>query len=194
MPELSKEMIAILGYLLPGILVMFVVFSCTSYQKPVPLERVFQALVATFCVKAMVAIESAFLHFLGGFFVIGQWDTNSELVANFLTAIGVGWLVSIAINTNFAFGVIRRLVKSSRSGAPSEWCQVFDEYKKYLVLHLKDGRRIAGYPLIWPSNPKDGHIFITDAAWLDDSTEHPLTNSEGILISTEDIEFVEILK
>ncbi len=195
MPELSEKLISLLVFLLPGFLAMQVFFGMTSFQKSSPFERVVQALVATYAVKVFVTLIAAFFDFLSDFIYFGVWDYKSDLVASFFIAIVLGWVAALSLNTGFIPELIRRFGKTTRDGgAPSEWVRVFDDNKSYITLHMKDGRRLTGWPTVWPSNPKGGHFFITHAAWVSKSKEIPLDHLDGLLISADDVEFIEFVK
>lgn len=195
MPELSEKLISLLVFLLPGFLAMQVFFGMTSFQKSSPFERAVQALVATYSVKVIVTLISILLLFLGDFISFGVWSSKSDLVASFFVAIIVGWVGALSLNTGFIPELIRKFGKTTKDGgAPSEWVRVFDSNKLYITLHMKDGRRLTGWPSVWPSNPKNGHFFITHAAWVSKSREIPLDHLEGLLVSTDDVDFIEFVK
>jgi hypothetical protein len=75
------------------------------------------------------------------------------------------------------------------------------------VLHLKDGRRIFGWPLQWPSDPTAGYFELVESKWLqgatvdDRSAEKGTQNAastatvvDSILVPAVDVKMVEILK
>ncbi len=107
--------------------------------------------------------------------------------------LGVG-LSYVMTNDSF-FGLARRLRLTTRTPFPSEWYGAFATKPRYLVLHLEGSRRIAGYPIEWPTEPNVGHFRLTDAAWInDDNSETPLDADESILIAAKQVEMVELLK
>jgi hypothetical protein len=87
------------------------------------------------------------------------------------------------------------------------------ERGRYIVLHLKDGRRIYGWPQQWPSDSSTGHFELMESRWLEgppttqqdvlkedqnSSEARPKSGSlmivDSILVSAVDVEIVEILK
>jgi hypothetical protein len=54
-----------------------------------------------------------------------------------------------------------------------------------------------GWPLEWPSSPKNGHFILEDAVWLE-TDENPekieLTNVEKIMLDAANISMVEFIK
>jgi hypothetical protein len=65
--------------------------------------------------------------------------------------------------------------------------------KRHVTVNFKDGRRIFGWAFLWPNSPKDGHIFLTNAEWLD--VDNPGINRPrlDVLIDVADIGFIEFV-
>ena len=77
----------------------------------------------------------------------------------------------------------------------SEWEHVLVEHSGYVVLHLKDGRRLMGWVKIRPSDPQNGHFFITLPCWLEAEKDYlPIKGTEGLLINVTEIDFIEFLQ
>lgn len=194
MPELAKETVALLTFLLPGFLVAWVIYALTSLPKPVQLERIIQALVFTLFVKAFVVAEQWVLERIGSIYSLGQWTVNSELAASLATALVLGLLGSWVANCDKLHGYLRRKGISQRSSRPSEWCDVFSKYQLPVTLHFKDDRRLFGWPEEWPSDPGKGHFFIVLPTWTHEAPAQPMTGVEGILVDVSDVRFVEFVK
>jgi len=81
---------------------------------------------------------------------------------------------------------------------PTEWYGTFSETKSYVVLHFIDGRRIMGWPLEWPSSPKNGHFILEDAVWLENAGDEEkiieLKNVQKIMLDASEINMVEFVK
>ena len=194
MPELAKDTVALLYYLLPGFVVAWVFHALTSHQKPTQVERIIQALIFTLPVKALVIIEKILLIQLGKIYTLGAWDTDSEIVASLLSAIAFGTVASYFTNKDSFYTFLRRIGLSTRSADPSEWSGALSQYPRFLVLNLKDERRLYGWPERWPSDPEKGHFFITQPSWLDSNGNIELAEIEGLLIDVKDVSHVEFLK
>ena len=195
MPELSKDLIALLGFLAPGFLMAWVFYAFTNFIKPAQFERIVQAVIFTVIVKVIVAIEEFFLVLIGTkWFALGQWSTDVELAAALITAVVLGLIFSVAINRDWLHKLLRRVGGSQRSADLSEWGHIFSTYQQFVVLHLSEDRRIMGWPTVWPSSPESGHFFLTSAAWLGEEADVDLVNDEGIVVSVKDVKFVEFVK
>jgi hypothetical protein len=194
MPELSKDVVALLQYLVPGFLVAWVYFGITSHAKPSQFERIVQALIYTVVVQCLLAVERASALALGNAFTLGPWSPTSDLFASLLTALFLGLVIATITNHDMLFRRLRKLRFTSRTGHPGEWFATFSGYPRYLVLQLKDGSRIFGWPKIWPSSAEKGHFFITSAIRTVQGQEQDLAHLEGILINVSDVSFAEFTK
>lgn len=195
MPEISKDVIAILQYLLPGFLVAWVYFGLTSHPKPSQFERIVQALIFSLVVRVFVFLEQSSLEYIGQWKNFRQWDSEADLVASLLTAVALGLLFAYAVNTDGFHKFIRTRGLSKRSSHPSEWCGTLTNFPSYVVLHLKDERRLFGWPEVWPSDPDKGHFFIITPSWiLDDGKDMELYGVEGLLVDVRDVKWIEFIK
>lgn len=188
MPELSKDVVALLQYLLPGFLVAWVLYGLTSHQKPSQFERIVQALIFTLAVRVLVFFERLVVEH------IGQWSSETDLVCSFLSAIALGVIIARVLNTDSFHSFLRKTGLSNQSAYPSEWCSILSEHVRWVVLHFKDDRRLYGWPKVWPSDSEKGHFFITHPSWIDaDGKDHSLEPIEGLLVNAADIKWVEFL-
>lgn len=193
MPELSKDVVALLQYLAPGFLVAWVYFGLTSHIKPSQFERVIQALIFTVVVQAIVAGEQWLLEEIGRVISFGQWSANTALGASLITALTLGFAFATLNNADTLHTLARKFRLSTRSGYPSEWFASFYTCTTHIVLQLKDGTRIFGWPSRWPSD-KNGHFFITDAMREVDGEQQDLAHLEGILVEASEVSSVEFAK
>lgn len=193
MPEISKEVVSLLIFLMPGFLSAWVIYGLTSHTKPVQFERVVQALIYTVSIKAIVFLEQKLAEWVGRFFVFGAWTENSNLIASLLTAVSLGLLISKFLNGDHLHNCFRRWGFTNRSSHPNEWSDVLSKFPSYVVLHLTGERRIFGWPEVWPSDPKDGHFFILSPAWLEESGPREVSGVEGMLIDAKSVEWIEVM-
>ena len=194
MESLSTSVVSLLQYLMPGFLAAWVFYGFTSHKKPSQFERVVQALIFTLFVQAAVFILQAVYLWIGQFFSFGSWTKHLDLLASIVCAILLGMIFAFFVNTDRVHKIIRRIGVSRGSSYSSEWFGIFTEKITFVVLHLKDGRRIYGWPKVWPSTPK-GHIALEKASWLDENNNQIcLDTVDAILISAEDVKMVEFMK
>ncbi len=191
MPEIGRETVSLLLYLLPGFLVAWLFYSLTSHSKPTQLERIIQALIFTLLVHALLVLERLLLQYVGQWYALRPWDKDAELLASVVTALLLGIFVAHLTNKDTIHRHLRRFELSQRSASPNEWCTVFGSRRQFVVAHLRDGRRLYGWPLVWPSDPEKGHLFMTQPSWIHGETPLELVDTEGILVDVKDIGHVE---
>lgn len=154
MPEVSREVVALLSYLLPGFLAAWLFYALTSHAKPSQSERVIQALIFTLLVNALVAVERIALQYLGARVVVLRvWDEDAALFASVITALVFGLVAAFVTNKDIIHGRLRHFGLSQRSALPNEWCTVFAPREQFIVVNFKDDRRLYGWPKVWPCDP-----------------------------------------
>jgi len=159
MDSLSQNVVTILQYLLPGFLAAWVFYGFTSYPKPSQFERIIQVLIFTLIIQASVFFEKAIFLKFGVFYNVGNWNEHSEIICSTLSAIFLGTLFSYYANNDKFHKVFRKIGISRETSFPSEWFGTFLKNVTYIVLHLKDERRLYGWPVEWPSTPDRGHFL-----------------------------------
>jgi hypothetical protein len=165
MERVVPEAIALLQFLLPGFLAAWVFYAFTSYRKPSEFERIIQALIFTLLVKAGLTGIRAMLMLLGRRVAVGHWTSDVR-----------------------HFGITRE------TSFPSEWFGAFLKNITYVVLQLKDERRIYGWPMDWPSTPNMGYFTIREPSWLDGENQIPIKGVSCVLINSQDVRWVEFLE
>ena len=188
----SSEVVSVLVFLLPGFVAAAVFYSLTVYPKPNEFGQVVQALVFTM-VGQTIAWTIRQLMGSGT-----SWSIGFEAVVSVLSAVFFALVVVYISNNDIAHGFFRRTGFTRESSYPSEWYSSFTENNNYyVVLHLKDGRRLYGWPEEWPSRPSQGHFRIIEAEWIDEGQDD-LLSQEGtrifaIVVSAEDVNMVEFI-
>jgi len=193
MSELSAQTVALLQFLLPGFLAAWAFYGLTSHPKPAQFERVVEALIFAIPVRALVALVKVMAIWLGQWKTFGQWSADSELWASIPAATVAGIGMACLTNHDDLHKLLRRLGLSQRSVHP-HWHGALAHYPTYVVLHLKDDRRLYGWPERWPSDPSKGHFYIVAPVWLTDEKPVPLSGLDGVLIDACDVKWIEFNK
>jgi hypothetical protein len=196
---ITNELIALLTFLLPGFITSFLFYSLTSFPKKSEFEAVVIALIYTVIINAIV--ESLGMGFItiGNRRAIGEWNQLSKTVCSIITALIIGLLWSGLYNNDIIHKLLRKIKITNKTSYPSEWYGTFSETKLYIILDLKDERRIMGWPAEWPDDPEKGHFILEDARWLIvDQNGKPsaifLETIDKIVIAVHNIEMVEFVK
>jgi hypothetical protein len=71
---------------------------------------------------------------------------------------------------------------------------VLSQKVTFVILHLRDGRRLYGWPKEWPIEPDRGQFYVMLPSWIGaDGNQIDLTQLDGILVSAKDVRWVEFL-
>lgn len=151
MDKFASELLGILQFLLPGLLAAWVFYGFSAHQKGPQFERIVQALIFTLVVQAAYSIGLIGLESLDDS-LPGKLSTNENYrnVLTFLVAGLVGLTFAFFANRDLLHRFLRYLKVTEQTSHPSEWFGVFSTNKTYVVLHLKDERRLYGWPKEWP--------------------------------------------
>lgn len=109
-------------------------------------------------------------------------------------AIILGFIFSYYSNNDKLHKFLRDKNITRETSYASEWFGAFLKNVTYIVLHLKDGRRLYGWPREWPTDPKNGHFVIEQASWLEEDNEIELEEVNQVLIDTSQVELVEFME
>lgn len=193
MPELSKDVVALLQYLAPGFIVAWLFYGLTNHVKPSQFERVVQALLFTVVIQLAVVLIKKFAHFLGKYWSMGEWTDDSSLTASVLSAIIFGLLMAWLYKSDNLYKFLRYLGFTTRSGFPNEWYAAMATKNCYVILHMKDKTRFLGWPDRWPSD-RNGFFYLSQAVKDTEEEVLDLTNSEGVLLDASEVSYIEFLK
>lgn len=195
MDGLGQEAIHLLQYLLPGFLAAWIFYGLTPYDLPSQFERVVHALILTLIIQTFVFFEAWLLDSLGRPWLLSVSDESSRLIASTTNALFVGIIFAFCANHDTFHRMLRFLNITQETSYSSEWFGTFCENVTFVVLQLKDERRIYGWPQEWPSDYKDGHFLLLTPSWLlPDGSEEPVTGVSSILINVIDVEWVEFME
>ncbi|MCE5226499.1 MAG: DUF6338 family protein [Porphyromonadaceae bacterium] len=193
--DISKDVILLLQYLLPGFISAWVFYAFTSYPKPSQFERVVEALIFTIIIQAVLFSLKALLLYIGHFYTFGIWNEASQIIWSVCFATIFGFVLAYFANNDKLHRIFRYLKITRQTSYASEWFHAFKDNVTYVVLHLEDERRLFGWPLEWPSDPTSGHFLIANASWLKSEKEEIfLNNVENILVNAKDVKWVEFMK
>lgn len=192
MKSIAPDVVEILRYLLPGFLMAWVFHGLTSFPKGTEFERIVEALVFNLPVQLCILLEGAAALRLGKNFNLGTWSKTSELAAATLTAVILGSLFAYFANCDRFHRLARHLQITRETSYPSQWFSTFAQCERnWVVLHLKDERRLYGWPDEWPSSPTGGHFRLSSPSWLVENKDNPIVGVTYILVNVKDVMWVE---
>ena len=188
----SSEAVAILSFLLPGLVAVAVFHMFTSYPRPSEFERIVQALIFTILVQAIAELAQWIGRLLRH---DAQWREESEIMVSVGIALILGLIAVYLSNTDTLHRFVRFLRLTKETSYPSEWYSAFHHNPDcYVVLHLQGQRRLYGWPEEWPSRPAEGHFRITEGEWLIGDERIPAAGVTAIVVAAKDVDMVEFLR
>ena len=150
----SQTIIDVLTFLLPGFVTAALVYSLTPAPRPIPFERVVQALIFTVVIQAGASgVQTSLIGIGSRFGSIGVWSDQTRiawsLVLAGLLAIVLAWID----NTDRLHTLLRKLRITHQTSFSSEWYGALSQARGYVVLHLTGERRLYGWAEEWRPIP-----------------------------------------
>ena len=178
---------------LPGFVTTFIFYWLADSPKPSQFERIIQALMGTAVIQFLVDLAESLLIWLGQWLVVGNWTESVASIWALSLAIGLGLLLAWLANNDYLYSLFRKFGLTTKPSHGSEWRYAHSSHKeRWVVLHLKDERRIAGFPSAWPTSPSDGHYLLTSPQWIGEDGYVPVSG-DAILISSSEVQWTEFL-
>lgn len=163
---IAEDAISLLMFLAPGLVVVGIFRSLTSYPPPSVFDQIVQALIFTIIVQHLCwgAVELFHLD-------IGEedvsWKTLYPPYLSFTLAIVLAVLLAATYGNDAIHKWLRLSPVTRETSFPSEWYSAFHRHRNcYVILHLNDERYVHGWPEEWPSQPEKGHFRISEYKWL----------------------------
>ena len=124
-----------------------------------------------------------------------SWPAGIETVFSVLSAIVLAVVMACLVNHDFAHSLLRFLRVTRETSYPSEWYGAFAENNRhYVVLHLKNGNRLYGWPEEWPSRPEQGHFRMAECEWLVGDERHHLPGVSVMLVPAQNVDMIEFIR
>ncbi len=194
MEDVATKILPLVQLLMPGFITTMIFYWLADAKKPEQFERTIQALIGTGVISLLVAGMRIFLEFVGeNWFSWGAWSQRSEQVSAAFLAVIIGLGLAYASNHDLLYKFARACRLTTRA-SNVEWIYAFRRYSdRYIILTFLDGRRLCGYPLVWPTDPKDGHFVITKPSWIDKNGKYVETDGlDSYIVSGSQIQLIEI--
>src|ERR1700728_3227444 len=165
---MDDKLINLIWLLLPGFVTAWVFFGLTAHARLDKFERLTQALIYTALVQAILAIVHWALSVFGKYcFTFGPWTHSVDVVLSVAIAIVFGMLLSYFANNNTVHERLQKWKITKKTSWPTNWYGILHCSERYVVLQLKDGRRIRGWPDFFPDYSDRDHFVLKNPVWID---------------------------
>lgn len=199
---IADDAISLLMFLAPGLVVVGIFRSLTSYPSPSVFDQVVQALIFTIIVQSLcwAVVELCEIN-------IGESDASWKTLYPPYLSLTLSIVLAVVFAATYGNDAIhkclRRLRITRETSFPSEWYSAFHRHCNcYVMLHLVDERFIYGWPEEWPSQPEKGHFRLSEYTWLTRNEANRESMSwnperdperESILIPVSEVVIVEFM-
>jgi len=200
--SLTIEAINILLLLIPGFLAGQIFYSIFKTGEISASRRVLDAMLFSFIVYLLISVflpwEPLAQVKLGDGTLDYLFSNNIKLI---LLSIVLVVLIPIIIGflyfNDYIHVVLRKLKITTKTSRGNTWNDAFSTQDRYLIITLKDGRRVRGYPSMFSTDPEEGFIYLFNPAWVnddkkeDDDPDYFESNCHGFLLNRNNIELIE---
>ena len=183
----ANNTIEVLYFLVPGFIAAAVYYGLTSAPKPNTFERLIQALIFTIIVQGLAELASR-----SGWLEDETWEVVAPS-GSVVLAVVIGFAVALLANQDVPHRWLRRWRVTRETAYPTDWYGVFASNPDcYVVLHLRDGRRLYGWPRQWPGREHERLFVIEGPQWLGEGKE-TIDAGQALVAQAEDVEMVEFV-
>ena len=198
--KFTYETLNLLLLLFPGLISSRIICLIDRKQKKDNVKLIFDVLIYSFL--SFVIVD--WLYSWEPIFSINKsvdnvytYTASSDVKAIALTLISSVTLpivVGAFLHHDLHMRVLRFLKVTNKTSRDTAWDDVFTNTDRYITIHLKNGNRLTGWPMYYSNSPDEGFLYVYEPAWVDDDNQYLETNSHGVLVNKDEIEFVEFLK
>lgn len=194
----TYETINVLMLLIPGLISMRILETIRRKE----IESAVNKLIESFIFSFLIYIAVAFIYKwepIAKAEKVGNEITYSICTDYFLLAITLGLSVlfplvlGAVVHNDYHMVVLRFLRVTNRTSRDTAWDDVFTNHVRFLTIHLKDGRRVTGWPEYYSNSPDEGFIYLSQASWINSDNKYFDTESHGLLINRDEMELIEFM-
>jgi len=200
---LTVEALNILLLLMPGFLSGQIFYSFFSLGEVSVSRRVLDALLFSFVIYLIV---SSFEPWEPLAQVVSSEGALSYLFSENVKVIwlSLGGVVCVPVIVGFLYfndhvhTFLRKLKITTKTSRANTWSDAFLTQNRHVIVTLKDGRRIRGYPTMFSTDPEEGFVYLYNPAWVnddksvdDDAPDYFESNCHGFLLNRENMDLIE---
>lgn len=196
--NLTFEAINILFLLVPGFISIRVLDSVITRKNTNNPSKVTEAFVFSFLIYASVNVFYRWeplvtAHKTGDIF---SYSFTNDIWLIFLTlalSLLIPLLIGACIHNDIHTKIFRKFNITDKTSRTSVWQDVYVNEKRHVVAHLKDGRRVYGWPMYYSHSSEESHLYLFQPAWITDDGNYIECQTHGMLLKNEDVEIIEFM-
>lgn len=202
--SLTYETLNILFFLIPGFFSALILDSVITRKTKNSFAIISEALVFSFLIYAI----QSFIYKWEPLIVSTDSSTLStsytfssdsiSLILILVASIVLPLFVGASIHHDWHTGFFRKIGITDKTSRISTWHDAFINESGYVIVTLRDMRRIHGWPKYYSHQRAEGELFLHDPAWIvqegENEPKYLPTKTKGMLLSSDDIKFIEFLE
>jgi len=199
--NISAELLAILSYLIPGLIASGIMNAIIYRKEKDIFARIVEALIYSFIAYAIMSFFKGetpvqlVAKKQGDNMIFETIFKHNVMLPLLLLSIGMPVVAGFLIQCDIPMRILRFLGVSRRGPHFDIWHTVFTkEGKRRIVINLKDGRRVCGWPLYISDSLEDQSLYLYKPAYFMKNEQIQKLPIHGLfLVKKEWIESIEFL-
>lgn len=198
---ITFEALNILIMLAPGLLSTIIYNTIIVRKDKDPLSKIFEALVYTIIIYIAV-------HFVCDELpcYLKKVETDNKtyiysftynilpLCLSFLLALLLPLFIGYINHKNYIGKLFAKINLTNKSSRESVWLDVFTDVKKCVIVTLKTGERVYGWPTYYSNDSSEGLIYLEKPKWVKKDGTYIDMKIHGILLTLKDnVKYVSFL-
>jgi len=200
--NLTIEALNILLLLLPGLMSGQILYSFFQPGDVTVQKRLLDALLFSFATYLLVSIFITWEPLAQVKLTSGQLEylitKNNKLIWTSLPIILlVPVVVGFLYHNDLIHKILRKCKITTKTSRKNTWNDAFLSQDRYVIVSLKDGRRVRGYPIMFSTDPDEGFLYLYNPAWVNDDKANDIepdyfeSRCHGFLLNRDNIELIE---
>lgn len=196
--NVTYETLNLMLLLFPGLISSRIIHSVRRYKDNDPVRTIFTVIIFSSITYMVVSLFHDWQpiaelnkdkdgHFT--YSIVTDWKV---IITTFVCSVILPVIVLGLAHHDYHMAILRWLKVTNSTSRETAWDDAFTREARHLVVHLKSGLRIAGWPEYFSNTKDEGYIYIQHPAWID-GDQYIETKSHGILVDKKEIQLVEFL-
>jgi hypothetical protein len=200
--SLTVEALNIMLLLLPGFMSGQIFYSIYQTGEVTASKRTLDALVFSFLIYLITALFTKWEPLSKVEVADGNFDfivnsDNKLILITILFIIVLPIIIGAIYHSDIFHCILRKCRVTTKTSRKNTWNDAFLTQDRYVIVTLKDKRRIRGYPTMFSTDPEEGFLYLFNPAWVCDEKESE-TDADylekycrGFLLNRDNIELIE---
>ncbi|TEB05868.1 hypothetical protein Psch_02910 [Pelotomaculum schinkii] len=190
-----NNVLQIIVFLLPGFLTTLVRDALVVNRPKDSMERITESLSYSLILNILFNFV-----FSSSIFPVIYTDNTLQITSNMMLlylvflSILLGLFISLVINYDILYNLLRYLKITKKSSRISVWYDVFvSNPKKWLRVTLNDGTVLIGWADYYSDDPNNNEMFLADVSITEKEGDEREVKGPGVYVNGKQIKIIEFL-